>query len=426
MPEHHTPQAWYRKLHWQVAVGMVVGLLLGLFGGEGPVPWYGWIGELFLRLLKMVVVPLIVASIVVGVARLGHPRAVGRLGIRTLVYYLSTSSLAILTGLLFVNLFRPGDHVDLAALHAGDAVQEYGGSIKEILLDIVPENPIGAMAEFGSGREGSGKLIGVIFFCILFGLGTATLDDRRRETVLRLFDGAFQIMMRITDVVIRLAPVAVASLMGSMLAQTGSDILLPLAGYMATVLAGLAVHFFISIPLIIRVFARRNPLAYFQGINLAPATAFSTASSNATLPVSLDVACRQPGIDSRVAGFVLPLGATVNMDGTALYEGVAALFIAQAYGYDLGVTQQFLVFVTALLTSIGAAGIPHASLVMMTIVFQAVGLPLEAIGILFGVDRILDMCRTATNVWSDLGGAAVVSAGRTRCRDCPGALHPDR
>ncbi len=387
---------------------MVAGIALGLIGGPSLVPYYGWVGDLFLRALKMVVVPLIVSSLIVGVAKLGNPREVGRLGGRTLLYYMATSALAIFTGMIFVNLLQPGVGVEIAGLETG--VQEVGSprTLQEVLFSLIPVNPIGEMARFGISKDGSGGLVGVIVFCILFGLGAAALPHEKRDRIIGFFDAAFDIMMKITGAIIRLAPLGVAALIAVVLAEVGLDVILPLLGYMATVLAALGVHFFITIPLILLLVGKRSPFAYMKSVGLALATAFTTASSNATLPVSLDVAQHKAGIDGKVTGFVLPLGATINMDGTALYEGIAAIFVAQLYGRQFGLDEQLLLFVTALLASVGAAGIPHASLVMMTVVFQALGLPLEAIGMLLGIDRVLTMCRTATNVWSDLAGAAII------------------
>jgi proton glutamate symport protein len=399
---------WYRQLHWQILIGMVVGALLGLFGGAELLPWYDWIGVLFLKLLKMVVVPLIVSSIVVGIARIGDPRQVGRLGGVTLLYYLGSSVLAIGTGMLVVNLLQPGVGVELGLAEVAGKALPPARSIREVLLDAVPANPIGAMAGFALGGGGGG-LVGVIVFCVLFGMTTAALPARQRDPLVGFFDAVFSAMMRLTTGIIRLAPLGVASLLGVVLAKTGLDVILPLAGYMGTVIAALGIHFFVSLPLLVWLLARRSPWRLMRDVGLALTTAFTTASSNATLPIAMDCVEKKAGVDGRVGGFVLPLGATVNMDGSALYEGVAAIFIAQVYGIHLGPGEQALLFITALLASIGAAGIPHASLVMMAVVFEAVGLPLEAIGLLLGVDRVLTMCRTATNVWSDISGAAVVA-----------------
>lgn len=419
--------AWYTKLHWQVLAGMAIGVAVGLLGDSTWVPYYGWVGDLFLRALKMVVVPLIVSSLVVGVARLGHPREVGRLGARTLVYYVSTSALAILTGMIFVNFFQPGVGVDIAGLDTSQEVLSTGRSLRDVLFTLIPVNPIGAMADFGMSKQGSAGLVGVIVFCVFFGLGTSALPASKRDTLLSVFDAVFDVMMKITGVIIRLAPLGVASLIAVVLASVGTDVILPLLGYMGTVIGALATHFFFTIPLLLFLVGRRAPYTYMKRVGMALATAFTTASSNATLPVSMESAETKGGVDKKVSGFVLPLGATINMDGTALYEGVAALFVAQVYGRHLGLDEQLLLFVIALLASVGAAGIPHASLIMMTVVFEALGLPLEAIGMLLGIDRILTMCRTATNVWSDLAGAAIIDHltrappdQQEECKDPPG------
>ena len=401
-------QPWFFKLHWQVVIAMIAGSMLGLWGGPGLVRYYNWIGLWFVRILGVVVVPLVVSAIVVGVARLGNPELIRRLGLKTLLYYLSTAALAIVTALVMVNLIHPGEGVALDDFVQGGP-WGYKTTVKEIVLEILPFVRTSG-GKLGLTGEGNSTIFGAIFIAFAFGVGLASLKAKRRNVVMIVFDGLFEILMKIVDILVRLAPLAVLSLIASLLARTGSWIIIPLAGYMGTVAAGLGFHFFVTIPAIIFLFARRNPFVYFRMVQDAPATAFATASSNAALPVTMQVAEVNAGIDTRITGFVLPLGAMVNLDGAALYEGVAALFIAQAYGFEFGFSEQPLIMLTAVVTSIGAAGIPHASLVMLAIVFHAVGLPLEAIGILFAVDRILDMWRTATNVWSDLGAAAVVAA----------------
>ncbi len=401
-------QPWFYKLHWQVVIAMIAGAVLGLWGGPRLVRYYDWIGVWFVRILGIVVVPLIVSAIVVGVARLGNPELIRRLGLKTIAYYLCTAGLAIITALVMVNLIHPGEGVDLDNFVRGGP-WGYKTTVKEIVLEILPFVRTSG-GKLGLTGEGNSTIFGAIFIAFAFGLGLATLKVRRRNIVMIVFDGLFELLMKVVDVLVRLAPLAVLSLLASLLARTGSWIIIPLAGYMGTVAAGLGLHFFITIPLIIFLVARRNPFVYFRRVQDAPATAFATASSNAALPVTMQVAEVNAGIDTRITGFVLPLGAMLNLDGAALYEGVAALFIAQAYGFDFGFSEQLLIIMTAVVTSIGAAGIPHASLVMLAIVFHAVGLPLESIGILFAVDRVLDMWRTATNVWSDLGAAAVVAS----------------
>ncbi len=401
---------WYRKLHFQILIGMGVGVLVGLLTGPEHVHWFEWCGDLFLRLLKMVVVPLVAASVTLSVAGLGDPKKLGRMGGWTLSYYLFTTCAAILTGLIMVNIFQPGVGVDLGGGATEAAIAQQKFSVLDFLMRLIPENPLGAAALFGGGQgSGSGAgLLGLIFFCILFGLFTARIGGKTQENIVQLLDSVFNVMMRMTSAIIRTAPLGVAALLAVVVARSGVDVILPLLGYMGVVLLALATHFCVTLPLILFLVGKRNPITYFRAIGSALATGFSTASSNAALPLTMKYVENPGGVDRKTATFVLPLGATVNMDGTALYECVAALFVAQAYGVDLSITQQMIVCLTALLASVGAAGIPHAGLVMMTIVFQAVGLPLEAIGVILGVDRILDMCRTTTNIWSDSIGAAVV------------------
>lgn len=398
---------WFLKLHWQVVLAMLAGVALGLGGGPGLVHWYEWAGQWFLRGLSVLAVPLVLSAIVAGVARLGDPAQVRRLGLKTLAWYLVTALLAVLTALLAVNLIQPGRGLELDAFRE-DGAWGYQARVRDVVLDILPFTPPGA--ERGLTGEGSSTLVGLIFIAFALGLGLATLRRRRRNTALLVFDALFELLMKAMGLLVRLAPLGVLSLLATLLAHSGSWILIPLAGYMGTVALALGIHFFITIPLLVLLGARCNPLVYFRKVQDAPALAFATASSNAALPVSLEVAEQGAGIDTRVAGFVLPLGAMVNLDGAALYEGVAALFIAQAWGYDFGVAEQLLVLLTAQVVSFGAAGIPYASLVMLAVVFRAVGLPLESIGVLFAVDRVLDMWRTATNVWGDLGAAAVVAS----------------
>ena len=362
------------------------------------------IGGLFLRLLRMVTVPLIATSLVTAVAGLGSGSRLGGMFSRTLAYYLSTSLLAITAGLVLVNIIRPGIGAELPGA-ASEIVGGEGVDLSEIFLGLlyrmIPTNPIKALAE--------GEFLSIITFSILFGLFLQRAHGRVGETLVNFFEDAFTVMMDLTGWVIRLAPIGVAAFMLSATVSQGADVFKMLAGYMLTVFLALLVHSVVVLPLILWLVARRSPWAYAQALSPALFTAFSTASSNGTLPLTMSCVENRAGVPSRIGSFVLPLGATINMDGTALYEAVAVLFIAQAYGLDLTMGQQVLIAVTALAASVGAAGIPHAGLVMMAIVLQAVGLPLEAQGLILAVDRVLDMCRTSVNVWSDSCGCAVVA-----------------
>jgi Na+/H+-dicarboxylate symporter len=391
---------WYAQLHWQILIGMAFGGVAGALLGEG-VRFISPVGDVFLRLLRMIIVPLIFSSLVVGTTGLGNAAHVGRLGAKSLAYYVGTSAAAILSGLVAVNLMRPGVGVDLPLQQMPEGVDVGVGDIGQTLLDIVPENPFAAMAQ--------GNILGVIFFALLVGLFTTQLSEPSRKTIVRLAQAVFDLMMRITDFVIRLAPIGVFALMAKIVGTTGVQAFPPLLMYMLTVVLALMAHALVTLPAILYFFGKTDPLSYGRAVAPALATAFSSASSSATLPVTLDCVEQRGRIPNQVSSFVLPLGATVNMDGTALYECVAAIFIAQVYGISLGLGQQALVCLTALLASIGAAGIPMAGLVMMVIVLRAVGLPIEGVGLILAVDRVLDMCRTSVNVWSDTVGAAVIA-----------------
>jgi Na+/H+-dicarboxylate symporter len=392
---------WYTKLHWQVVLALVAGALFGRLAPESAVG-IGFLGDLFLRLLKMIIIPLIFTSLVSGIASLGDARSVGRIGIRTAVYYTMTTTLAISVGLTLVNLFTPGRGLELGvSSELPEGFSTATQSLPEFLLRMVPDNVVAAMA--------AGDVLPVIVFALLFGLFMTRLDGPNVEAVTRVVDGVLEIIQVLTLAIVRLAPVGIFALLAREVARSGFDVIIALGPYFATVGAGLLVHALVTLPLILLLLARRNPLHYGRKVLPAVATAFSTASSSATLPLSMECAEREAGIPKGVSSFVLPLGATINMDGTALYEAVAALTIAQMYGVGLTLPQQALVLLTALLASVGAAGIPMAGLVMLVVVLQAVGLPLEGIATIIAVDRILDMMRTATNVWSDLVGTAVIS-----------------
>lgn len=362
-----------------------------------------FIGDLFLRLLKMVTVPLILTSLITGVAGLGQHGRFGAMFGRTIIYYVSTSMLAITTGIVLVNLIGPGIGAILPG--GGRVVQSPTGTIGQILVEqimrMIPSNPLQAMAE--------GQFLSIISFAIVFGMFINAVGGDAGRRLSELFEAAFHVMMRMTAWIIGLAPIGVGAFMVYATATQGVKVFGTLAWYMLTVFLALAIHALITLPLIVRFVAGRSPWKFAQAMTPSLLTAFSTASSNAALPLTMSCVEERAGVSNRTSSFVLPLGATINMDGTALYEAVAVLFIAQATpGFDLTMTQQITVAITALLASVGAAGIPHAGLVMMAIVLQAVGLPLEAQGVIIAVDRILDMCRTAVNVWSDSCGCAVI------------------
>lgn len=385
-----------------IFLGIILGAISGIIFSSPAVPVFSLIGELFLRLLKMVIVPLIFTSITSGVLSVGASRSLGRLTVKTIFYYMLTSLIAILTGLFFVNLIRPGVNASLGLTAVVLPESLTTGSWRALILQLVPENPIHAMAQ--------GEILPLIFFSIFLGVVISTLPQDRREPLAQLFDAGAAAMMRLTHYVIYCAPIGVFGLVAKITATLGFQVFKSLGLYFLTVTLGLVIHFFITLPLLIRLLTHRSPYHHMRKMSPALLTAFTTASSSATLPLTLETAQKRAGISPKIASFVLPLGATINMDGTALYECVAAMFIAQVYGISLDFTTQLVVVITALLASIGAAGIPMAGLVMMTIVLKAAGLPLEGIGIILAVDQLLDMLRTATNVWSDATCALIVAS----------------
>jgi len=391
------------KLHWQILIALALAVLFGYYVPQG-VSYVGWMGDIFLRALKMVIIPLIFSSIISGVTSMGEGRSLGRLGLKTIVYYLTTSTLAILTGLVIVNFVKPGVGVDLGFTQSVEGLAEKAGSMKDILYRMVPDNIVDAMAQ--------GVILSVIFFAILFGYFITTVESRYKKALKTFFDAVFEVMMKITLFVIKFTPLGIFGIVAREVTNNSEqlgNIAGSLAIYGACVIAGLIIHAFVFLPLIVRLIGRARPFTHFRNMATPLLTAFSTSSSSATLPLTMEALEHKSGVSNKVTSFTLPLGATINMDGTALYECVAAMFIAQAYGVDLSFTQQALVVVTPLLASIGAAGIPMAGLVMITVVLTAIGLPLEGIGLILAIDRILDMLRTAVNVWSDSCGAVTIA-----------------
>jgi proton glutamate symport protein len=361
------------------------------------------LGNLFLRLLQMVAVPLIVSSLITGVLGMGKASQLGAMFLRTIAYYLLTSLLAISTGILMVRLLRPGLRGDLELAPVGEppASESLGEILFRQVETLIPVNPIAALAE--------PNFLSVISFSLAFAIFALRVGGSVADHIRQLFESLFAVMMAMTSAIIRLAPLGVFFLMVYVTATQGIQVFQALFWYLLTAILALVFHALLTLPLILHFVARVSPWRFAQALSPALLTAFSSASSNGTLPLTMACVEKRAGIDNRVCSFVLPLGATINMDGTALYEAVAVLFIAELYfGVELGLTQQLLVALTALLASVGAAGIPHAGLVMMVIILQAVGLPVEMQGIILAVDRVLDMCRTSVNVWSDACGCAVV------------------
>lgn len=391
------------QLHWQILAALIVAIIWGYYFTE-YVYLVNWMGVLFLRALKMIIIPLIFSSIVSGVANIGNAENLGKLGLKTFGYYLTTTTLAILTGLFFVNLLQPGVGADLGKAKMVEGLVTAKDSFGDILINIIPTNIFEVL--------GDGKILPIIFFAILLGFFITRLDNKPRVLLNNLFNALFDVIMKITMFIIKFTPLGILGIVAKVIAEQKSnlaDVAGTLGLYMMAVVLALGVHFGVTLPLILKFIAKVNPIKHLKAMRTPLLTAFSTSSSSATLPLTMHAVEHNSGVSNKVTSFVLPLGATVNMDGTALYECVAAMFIAQAYGVELGLLQQVIVVITALLASIGAAGIPMAGLVMISVILSAVGLPLEGIGLILAVDRILDMLRTATNVWSDSCGAVLVA-----------------
>ena len=405
MHSNHDPP-WYYQLHWQVLFAMGLGVLIGTLFGPPVADKIGWIGDLFMKLLRMVIVPLVLTSIISGVASVGSGRDIGRLFSKTLGYYALSSLLAALTGLFFVNLIRPGRSATLAP--AGEEqLPEIAtpSSPVELILDIVPENFVQAAAD--------ADMLAIIFFCIVFGASITALPDKTRSPIVELFDALFHTMMRLTSGIIKFLPIGVFALITRMVATTGFEAFQSLALYALTIASGLTIHLLVSLPILLIILGRISPRIHFANMREPLLIAFSTSSSGATLPVTMNAVENKVGTSNRVASFVLPMGATVNMDGTAVFECAGALFIAQMLGFDLTIAQQAVVVLTALLASIGAAAVPSAGLVVIFVVLEAIGLQGQAVNVIVGsmlaIDRPLDMYRTAVNVFSDSCGAAIIA-----------------
>jgi proton glutamate symport protein len=409
------------KLHWQILIAIGLAIVVGLFldpsDGIGDFTFYGlfqFLGSLFLNALHMIVVPLIISSIICGVASAGVGENLTRMGGKTIALFMLSTLFATLLGLVLVNLTMPGiidgqpagaqlNLVQDAALNETLAKVEGrgAGDIAEVFLRMIPTNVIAAAAE--------GEMLGLIFFSMLFGYFMMRIEHKYSQTLLNFWQGVFEVMMGITMLVMKFAPLGVFALVAKTVVATGFSAFIPLLVFFLTVAVGLVLHTFVTLGLMLRYIGKVNPMKHYRAMFPAMLTAFSTASSSATLPVNIRCLEDNVGVSPRTTSFVLPLGATINMDGTALYECVAALFIAQAYGMDLSFGQQFLIVILALLTSIGVAGIPAASLVAISVILTAMGLPLEGIGLLLVTDRILDMMRTAVNIFSDSCCAVMVA-----------------
>ncbi len=402
------------KLHWQILIAMALGIVSGfIFQVTAVGEPGGWLyaiitsmGTVFIRLLRMIIVPLIFASIVSGVSNIGEGKSLGRIGAKTILYYVTTSLLAILVGLVMTNLIKPGVGFSgkiNSTFSAGDI--KTPGSIADILIRMIPLNPVHAAS--------SGDMLGIIFFSIILGIGITKISKESGDFIKKFFNSFFELIMKVTEIIIKFAPIGVFGLMTKVVAGTGFEMIKAVGKYMVTIAAGLTIHLVITLPLIFFLLTRTSPVKHFRAMASALATAFSTSSSSATLPLTMSNVEKNVGVSNKISSFVLPLGATVNMDGTALYECAGVIFISQVLGLHLTIIQQLIVVLTALLASIGAAGIPSAGLVVIFIVTQAIGFKDSDVAVIIGtmlaVDRPLDMFRTMINVFSDSIGTVVIA-----------------
>jgi DAACS family dicarboxylate/amino acid:cation (Na+ or H+) symporter len=411
------------KLQWRILIGFIAGLVSGLlvYTFARDAEWVstvvtyvtGPIGQIFLRLLFMLVIPLLFSALVVGIAEMGEIRALKNIGIRTLVYTVVVSSIAVAISITLVNLLRPGDGVDPAA--AQDLLAQGGEGAASIveasanseagvgqLIAIVPSNVISAMS--------NNDILAVMFFALFFGIGLLLVQTKRTETLKDAIEGVFEVAMRLIGIVIQVAPIAIFCFMFNLSAQFGWDLLFKLAAFVAVVLLALGIQMFGVFPLILKFLAKKSPIAFFRETREASVMAFSTASSNATLPTALRVAETELKLPPKISRFVLTIGATANQNGTAMFEGVTVLFLAQFFGVELGLSDQIFVMIVCILAGIGTAGVPGGSLPVIALILAGVGVDPAGIGLILGVDRFLDMCRTTLNVVGDLVAAQVISA----------------
>ncbi len=413
-------------LHTRILIGGLLGAVAGIIayltagGSPGLQSFITYvtspIGKIFLNLLFMLVIPLIFSALVLGVAGMGDPRSLGRIGLKSLLYTVCVSAIAVLLGITLVNVFRPGDVIspELKARLEASAAQRIAQAPAaapstapksgiDMVVDIVPRNPIKAAAE--------GDMLAVMFFSLFVGIGLALVRTPAALRFQEAVEGLLDVSMRLIDLVIAFAPLGVAALLFNLTAQLGYEVLQQLAIYVGVVLLALAIHLFVVYSLAVKLLGGMSPLTFFKGIQEAMVTAFSTSSSNATLPTALRVAEEELHLPPNVSRFVLTIGATMNQNGTALFEGVTVLFLAQFYGIHLSLAQQAMVVGICILGGIGTAGVPSGSIPVVAMILGLVGIPVEGIGLILGVDRFLDMCRTVLNVSGDLAAAVVVSRG---------------
>ena len=403
------------KLHTKIFIGLILGIVIGLIFGE-KARLIEPVGTIFLRLITMIVVPLVLVSLMLGTASLGDIRKLGRIGIKTIAYFTITTMIAISIGLVLANIVNPGYGLNEqvreelyqnyeSTAQIGIQRMEEKPSALDVLVNIVPTNPLQSLVE--------GNMLQVIFLALLFGIILTLIKKERAEPLIKFLEGLNDAIIQVVHIAMRLAPYGVLALIAAVIGQYGVQILVTLLKYSSVVVGGLVIYTFSINSLAVGFLGRLNPLRFYKGVKEAMIIAFSTSSSNAALPVSLECV-EYIGVPREYSSFVIPLGATINMDGTALYQGVAAVFIAQIYGVPLGIMDQLTIVLMATLASVGAAGVPAAGIITLAMVLRQIGVPLEGIALILGVDRFLDMCRTTTNIVGDMACSVVIKETETR------------
>ncbi len=410
------------QLYTKVLIGLLAGVLFGVLASQWGFSDFVFsyikpIGLAFIKLISMVVIPLVFASLLVGTSSLNDIRKLGRIGAKTMAYYLCTTVIAICIGLLLANTLRPGAGLSeqtrtrLIQSSPEESVAPIDTDLKkptitDILLNIIPTNPIRAFVE--------GRMLQIIFFALMTGICLGLIPSERSRPVIDFFEGVNDVVIKMVHIIMKLAPYGVFALISAVVADFGLDVLFVLIKYSLVVVVGLVLHVAIVYSLAIKIFSKQKVRTFFRGIRPAQLIAFSSASSSATLPVTMECAEKNLGVPGQIASFALPLGATINMDGTALYQGVSTVFIAQVYGLSLNPMQQLTIVLTAVLASIGTAGTPAAGVITLAIVLKSIGVPLEGIALIMGVERILDMCRSVVNVTGDASCAVVVASSESK------------
>ncbi|MEA2106312.1 MAG: dicarboxylate/amino acid:cation symporter, partial [Bacteroidota bacterium] len=380
----------------------ILAILFGIFLKE-YVNYVSWMGDIFLRMLKMIVIPLVLSSVISGIVNIGNEGSFGKLGLKTIVYYLTTSSLAIIVGLFMVNIIQPGVGMDITSIAIDEKISIDRPSMGDIFIEIVPENIFHAMA--------SNDFLAIIFFAIIAGIFISKIDKKSNIILADFFNAFFELFMKITMFIIKLAPYGIFGLIVKVVAEQKDfgNMVASLGTFMVTVIGGILIHSLITLPLLTWFIGKAKPFKHLSNVKTTLITAFSTASSAAALPLNMKETNEKSGVSHKITNFTLPIGTTINMDGTAIYIAAVVMFIAQAKGVDMGLKEQILILVTALMSSIGTAGVPMASLVIITIILEVLGLPLELMALILPVDRILDMFRTTANVWGDSCGAVIIA-----------------